>query len=174
MPGPAMTKGFRGDDMPGKVKWFFDHLEEVICAALMLIMATLCFVNVVTRYFIHYSLAFTEEIEVSFLVYLTMFGAAAGFRRGAHLGLSFLVNRFPQRLQRLIALFSAMLTVALFAVLIYFSILQIEDEILLETVSEALEVPEWWYTLAIPVGALLVIYRVVEATMQIHRGEEGS
>ena len=53
------------------------------------------FLNVITRYFIQYSFAFTEEVEVACLVWLTMLGAAAGFRRGIHLGFDLLKIRFP-------------------------------------------------------------------------------
>ena len=58
-------------------------------------MAIFAFLNVITRYFIQYSFAFTEEVEVACLVWLTMLGAAAGFRRGIHLGFDLLKMRFP-------------------------------------------------------------------------------
>ena len=62
--------------------------EEAAAVFLLFLMCLLAFVNVLTRYFIRYSFAFTEEIEVAGLVWLTMLGASAGFRRGFTWGLT--------------------------------------------------------------------------------------
>jgi TRAP-type C4-dicarboxylate transport system permease small subunit len=40
---------------------------------------------------------------------------------------------------------------------------QIQSQIALGTTSEALGIPEWIYTAALPIGALLVIIRVLQA-----------
>ena len=126
------------------------------------IMAVFAFLNVITRYFIHYSFASTEEIEVACLVWLTMLGAAAGFRRGAHLGFNLLELRFPS-LRNVLFPLASVLTILTVSILVWISILQIKDELALGITSEALGIPQWLYTLAIPVGGLLVILRVVEA-----------
>lgn len=65
------------------VKRLFENLEVAAGALLLAVMAIFAFLNVVTRYFIQYSFASTEGIEVAALVWLTMLGAAAGFRRGS-------------------------------------------------------------------------------------------
>ncbi len=139
-----------------------ENLEEVAGVVLLGIMAVFAFLNVITRYFIHYSFASTEEIEVACLVWLTMLGAAAGFRRGAHLGFNLLELRFPS-LRNVLFPLASVLTILTVSILVWISILQIKDELALGITSEALGIPQWLYTLAIPVGGLLVILRVVEA-----------
>jgi TRAP-type C4-dicarboxylate transport system permease small subunit len=56
-------------------------------------------------------------------------------------------------------------------VLIYFSILEMQDEVKLNVLSEALLIPQWIYTVALPVGSILVIIRVVERTWAIFKEE---
>src|SRR5512137_1067603 len=119
-------------------------------------MAVFAFLNVVTRYFIHYSFAFTEEVEVACLVWLTMLGAAAGFRRGIHLGFDLLALRFPKLGKNLLYPLASVLTILTVCVLIWLSLLQIKDEWELKIGSEALGIPQWLYTLAIPVGGILM------------------
>ncbi len=126
------------------------------------IMAVFAFLNVITRYFIHYSFASTEEIEVACLVWLTMLGAAAGFRRGIHLGFNLLELRFPS-LRNVLFPLASVLTILTVSILVWISLLQIKDELALGITSEALGIPQWLYTLAIPVGGLLVILRIIEA-----------
>ncbi len=62
-----------------KFKWFLNNFEEVSGAVLLFSMALLAFINVLTRYFIKYSFASTEELEVASMVFLTMLGASAAF-----------------------------------------------------------------------------------------------
>jgi TRAP-type C4-dicarboxylate transport system permease small subunit len=146
-----------------------EHFEEASGVCLLLIMSFFAFANVVTRYFIQYSFASTEEIEVACLVWLTMLGTAAGFRRGLHLGFNLLEIRFPSLGRNILFPLASLLTIITVSVLIWFSIFQIRDEIVLNVTSEALSIPQWWYTLAIPVGGILVIVRVVEAFWKVVR-----
>ncbi|MCX5802790.1 MAG: TRAP transporter small permease [Proteobacteria bacterium] len=141
----------------------YENLEEIAGVVLLVIMSVFAFVNVVTRYFIQYSFASTEEIEVACLVWLTMLGAAAGFRRGIHLGFNLLELRFPNLGRNILSPLASILTIITVCILIWFSLFQIRDEFVLKITSEALSIPHWFYTLAIPVGGILVIFRVIEA-----------
>lgn len=149
-----------------------DNIEEVAGVILLAFMAMLAFINVITRYFIHYSFASTEEIEVACLVWLTMLGASAGSRRGIHLGFDLLAFRFPKLGKNLLYPLASVLTILTVGVLIWFSLLQIKDEWELKIGSEALGIPQWWYTLAIPVGGVLIIFRIIEATWKKMKKEE--
>jgi C4-dicarboxylate transporter DctQ subunit len=92
-----------------------------------------------------------------------MLGAAVGFRRSAHIGFTILRDQLPRPLRRLAAAASVALTVGAMLVLVWFGWLQIRAERSLGAVSEALAVPQWLYTAALPVGALVVIVRVLQA-----------
>ena len=155
-----------------RLKFLYSHFEEVVSTALLAVMAVFAFLNVLTRYLIHYSFAFTEEIEVALLVWITMLGAAAGFRRGMHLGFNFLSSKLPEPGRRLLLLFGSFLGVFCFSVLFYYSIIQIQDELLLEVTTEALGIPQWWYTIALTAGSVLVIFRIIETTVNKLRGKE--
>jgi TRAP-type C4-dicarboxylate transport system permease small subunit len=143
--------------------------EEAAGVFLLLLMCLLAFVNVLTRYFIRYSFAFTEEIEVAGLVWLTMLGASAGFRTGIHLGFNLLSLRFPVLGKRVLAPLATCLTFTTICLLIWFGASQVRDEISLNVRTEALNIPQWWYTLAIPVGGLLILIRLLEAAWKERR-----
>ena len=108
--------------MPKALARFTAHFEEVLCAILFAIMAIVAFVNIISRYLLKYSLAFTEEILISFFVWLTLLGSAIAFRRGAHLGFSFITDRLPREVKAFLIWVGALLGVFLFSCLIYFSI----------------------------------------------------
>lgn len=142
----------------------YENMEEVAGVILLAFMSVLAFINVITRYFIQYSFAFTEEVEVACLVWLTMLGASGGFRRGIHLGFDLLTFRFPRLGKNVLYPLASVLTILTVCILIWFSLLQMKDEWELKIGSEALGLPQWWYTLAIPVGGVLIIFRIIEAT----------
>ncbi len=149
-----------------KLRWIAEHLEEVLGATLLAAMSCLAFANVVSRYILHLSLAFTEELEVNGLVWLTLFGTAAAFRRGRHLRLLVLQERMPQKVRRLLNLVLSLLAVGLFASLGVLGYRQLCDERFLEITSESLNFPQWVYTLCIPVGCGLIVFRIIQATIR--------
>lgn len=138
------------------------HLEEALAGGLLMVMCTLAFLNILVRYFTRYSFAFTEEIEVAALVWITMLGAAVGFREAAHLGFTMVRDRFPRRTRQALAGLSAAVAIATMGTLVWAGWRQIQSQIALGTTSEALAIPEWIYTAALPVGGLFVIARMLQ------------
>lgn len=100
--------------MKNKSRWFPSHFEEVLCAALFAVMAVITFINIIARYLLKYSFAFTEELVVSFFVWLTLLGASIAFREQSHLGFTFLTDRLPKKFQKLLLWLSAGLGAVLF------------------------------------------------------------
>lgn len=150
---------------------FHENLEEAAGVILLAVMAVFAFLNVVTRYFIQYSFASTEEIEVACLVWLTTLGAAAGFKRGVHLGFDLLKMRFPNLGRHFLMPLSSLLAVVTVLIIVWFSIFQIMDEIELKITTEALNIPHWWYTLSMPLGGALIVYRTIEAAWKAFKRE---
>ena len=142
-----------------------EHLEEVLGASLLLIMATLAFANVLTRYVFQYPLAFTEELEVNALVWLTLFGTSSAFRRRRHLRMLFFQDKFSEKSKALLNQVIALLGAGLFATLGYLGYLQMLDERFLEITSESLNLPQWLYTVCIPVGCALIVFRIIEVAI---------
>jgi len=155
--------------MKKKFRWCVAHFEEMLCALLFGVMAIVAFVNVISRYLLKYSLAFTEELVVSFFVWLTLLGAAVAFRDGSHLGFSFITDRLPKKIQRILLWFCTALGVLLFLFLIYFSIHQVKEEILLKITSMGIGVPQWWYSIGMPLWSILVIIRIFQGA---HKANE--
>ena len=145
------------------------HFEEVLCAILFAIMAIVAFVNVISRYLLKYSLAFTEELLISFFVWVTLLGAAIAFRAGSNLGFNFITDRLPQKIQKILLWFGALLGAFLFSFLIYFSIYQVKEEIVLKITSSGIGIPQWWYTIGVPLWSILVIIRIFQGA---HRANQ--
>ena len=148
-----------------KIHWIAGHLEEMLGATLLLVLAVLAFANVITRYVFEYPLAFTEEIEVNALVWLTLFGTASAFRRRRHLRMLFFQDNFSEKARQILNIVIALIGAGLFTVLGYLGYKQVVDERFLEITSESLNYPQWIYTVCIPIGCMLIVFRIVEAAI---------
>ena len=158
--------------MTKKSSWFPSRFEEVLCAILFAVMAVITFANIISRYLLQYSFAFTEELVVSFFVWLTLLGTSIAFREQSHLGFSFLVDRLPPEIRRILLWLSAGLGAALFIFLIYFATGQIGDEISLGITSSGIGVPQWWYSIGMPVFSALIVLRVFQGAYRASRKME--
>jgi TRAP-type C4-dicarboxylate transport system permease small subunit len=143
-----------------KQKFRIDHL---IVAILLFLMAAIAFVNVLSRYIFHFSLAATEELTINLFVWVTVIGTGIAFERGGQLGMVTFFNLFPRRLRKVAVAGSALLSAALFLVVNIFMIQAIYDEVtLFHAKSGSLAIPVWVYYLGVPVFSIFVfqgIYR---------------
>lgn len=139
------------------------NLEEVLCAIVLMFMAVLCFANVIVRYLTTYSLAFSEELLVNLFVWLTLLGAAIGFKRGSHLGVTLLTSRFPKSWRKGVVVFGALFSSGLFCLLAYQGYFMVSQQYQTGMTTYSMGLPMWWFSLAVPTGSVLVVIRIIQA-----------
>lgn len=142
------------------------RLEEFILVALFAFMAVMNFLNVVCRYCFASSFSFTEEVTITAFVWVSMVGIAVGYKRLAHLGMSFLVDNMPKRVQPFMALLSMICSVVLILLLFKYGSEMVSNQMRLGSKTPALGMPMYIQGLSIPVGAIFCLIRAVEAGVQ--------
>ena len=141
------------------------RLDHLIVAALLMAMALIAFVNVLSRYFIHFSIGATEEITINLFVWMTVIGTGIAFERGAHLGMVTFFNLFPLKMRRQLVLLSGLLGAALFALVCIYMIQAIYDELtMFQATSAALGIPVWIYYAGVPVFSVFVFRGIYRGT----------
>ena len=139
------------------------RLEEFILVALFAFMAVMNFLNVVCRYCFANSFSFTEEVTITAFVWVSMGGIAVGYKRLAHLGMSFLVDHMPKKVQPFMALLSMICSVVLILLLYKYGSEMVSNQIRLGSKTPALGMPMYIQGLSIPVGAVFCLIRAVES-----------
>lgn len=127
--------------------------NRVIIFAMMAVMTTLVFVNVVTRYVFNFSIIWAEEVSQYLMIWIAYLGAGLALREGRHVAVEMLQDRLPTAAGRrlrmavggLVLLFLGVVTVLGFQ----FAVFVWNQETPVLNIS--LGIP----TLAIPIGALL-------------------
>ncbi|MBN9430543.1 MAG: TRAP transporter small permease [Burkholderiales bacterium] len=143
--------------------------EDWIGAIAMGLLAVITFANVLARYFTSESFAWTEEISISLMVILTMVAASAAVVRDRHIRIEFLFNSgSPQRRRRLAHLSDA-LTALAFLLMFGLGLRLFWDDYRFEVTSPGIGVPQWWYTIWLPILALLIAARALQNIIRRRR-----
>jgi TRAP-type C4-dicarboxylate transport system permease small subunit len=147
------------------------QLDEIVAAVILGMMALIAFVNVLSRYLLHLSLAAIEEIEINLFVWITIIGIGIAYRRGAHLRMTSLLDVLGPGFKRFSILFSGVLGFGVFAFLIYNSAREIHRNVTFyHATSEALGIPTWIYSIGTPIFSLLVLVNIVSSTVAALKG----
>lgn len=156
-------------------KYIWRHFEEVICGVIFLCMTLLGFINVIVRNLTTFSLASSQELVINGMVLLTVFGAAIAARKGQHLAVTALYECMPAAVKRGMVVLSTVLIVISLALCTWLTYNLLVNQYQSGVVSSALQVPQWIYTLVVPVGFIMLLVRQVElAVMELRQSGEPS
>ncbi len=146
------------------------RIEKLIITSGLGAATLLMFANVVARYVFHTGFSWTLELVQYLFAWVVLIGAAHGFQAGTHLGIDILVERFPPRLQRGIALLAVSLTLLFVGLVFYYSILYTIRVREWGDLTLDLQIPQWIPYLAIPVGLGLMLLHLLRIGWDIWRG----
>ena len=133
--------------------------DRAVIFAMMAVMATLVFVNVVTRYALNFSIIWAEEVSQYLMIWIAYLGAGLALREGRHVAVEMLQDRLPAALARwlrvavggLVLVFLGVVTVLGFQ----FAVFVWNQETPVLNIS--LGIP----SLAIPIGTLLFALHLI-------------
>lgn len=110
-----------------------------------------------------HSLTWGEEVSTYCFIWSALFGAAYGFRKGVHISVMIVVERFPPKLAKACMLVSYTLSALFLAFMAYAGFLVCKLNYELGRYSEALHnVPLWIFLVCLPAAFLGATYRVIE------------
>jgi TRAP-type C4-dicarboxylate transport system permease small subunit len=145
------------------------NIEEYIAYITLVIMTALAFANVVSRYVLHYSISFTEEITCGLLVLLCVMGTAIGAKKGTHLGLSIVTEFMKPKSRLLTAMAGNILSFIFCAILFVEGVKMVQNQIWLEQLTLALQWPEAIYGSFLPFGAAVMSIRFLQAAQRDYK-----
>lgn len=152
--------------MKDKLRFIFDHMEEIILAPGFAIMLVINFANVLSRFVLKTSWAFTEELCVMMFVYITFFGAAVAVKRRQHLGFTLVLEKLPVIPRILMDTLITIFVVGFLAIMIYYGTRVCLNQIASGATTAALRIPTAWGNVCIPVGGIFIILRTLQVYVE--------
>ena len=146
------------------------YIEELFLGAVILLMLAIAFANVLCRYFLKVSIAFSEELVVYLFLYATMLGAPAAYSRGANMGFTLLTDKVPAAKQKYVVLITTIASIVFFGILFYYGCERCYTQYDYGVLTPIMKIPEWLFSLSIPLGSLLYIWRTIQYTAAVFKG----
>ena len=143
-----------------------DKIEEYICIGCLVAMTILVFANVFSRFVLHASLSFSDEITTKLFILLSMLGTAIAAKRRAHLGLSIVTDAVSPKVRRALLIFGFGLSTVFSFLVFFYGIKMVHSEYILGQVTPAMQWPEWVYGLFVPFGAIFMTIRCAQITIE--------
>jgi len=151
------------------LKKILDNFENYFLSAGLTIMTFITVINVISRKFLGLSMSFLEEITTAMFLLITLLGAAAAAKRGAHLGLSALTDLLPKKFQKYVVLFTWLAAVVFSVLLLKFGIDMVLGELKIGITTPSLGWPEAVFGSFVPIGALFILFRFTQWTFNVIR-----
>lgn len=139
-------------------------------------MALICLItlaNVVVRYLTDISFAFTEEVSVFLLVFLTFIGSAKAFLDGNQVAVTYFIDKLDAQWRRRWLLFGLAMSALMIGLLAWYGAKMAWDDFELDVTSPGLGWPQWIYTVWLPLLALLVLARLAQGFVHVWKTRPG-
>jgi TRAP-type C4-dicarboxylate transport system permease small subunit len=143
-------------------------LVERVCIVLMTVLVADVFLGVWSRYVMHATFQWYDEVARLCFVWMIFLGAAVAVRRGAHFRLHLLIDRFGPSARRRVDLVVLVVVIAFAAVLLAGGIAI--APLARRQVTDALEISMLWFYGALPVGGALMIVFALPQLLSLARG----
>ncbi len=99
--------------------WVLSNIEEIISATAIAIMLVAVGGNVFLRYVFRSPTAWSDELAIICMSYVTFVGGAAAYKRNMHFGIDILVDRLPAKGKHILRSLMTLSFVVLFATMTY-------------------------------------------------------
>ena len=146
----------------GYARMLFRYPLEAILCSMLVAMVVVAFAQVVSRYVLHVSLSWSEEVARFLLMWLVMLGAAYAFKTKSHFAMALVVNCFGERLRKALALLVS-LVIAAFMVLFVVLDLQLIFFAMIYQTAPATQISMAVPYSSGPVGGILMIYYIIQS-----------
>lgn len=137
------------------------RIEDWLTVLVMAALALITFANVLARYFTDSSLAWTEEISVFLMIVLALVAGSASVARNRQIRIEYFADSGPEKRQRALARFGALMVFVLFALIAVLSVRVVWDDFRFGETSPGIGVPQWWYTIWLPVLSVAIAGRAL-------------
>ena len=145
-------------DEPVKVSL---KIEDWLTVCVMGSLALITFANVLARYFTNQSFAWTEEFSVFLMIVLALVGSCAAVARDRHIRIEYFSGSGSLARRKTLARLGAVMVALLFALIGVLSIRLVWDDYRYNETSPGIGIPQWWYSIWLPVLSLGMALRAV-------------
>lgn len=150
-----------------KVNEVISKIESTVGVVMLTGIVLLVFISAVTRVF-KSPIVWSVDMAQLLFVWISMFGADLALKKCAHMGVDIVVRKLPDKLQKIVALFSYLLCTGFAVFIAYWGINLFIENYLRK--YQTLQISYSYATAAVPVVSCLMILTLLEQIIDLLRG----
>ena len=147
--------------------------EEIVIVAMFVVMVIAIFMQVVMRYVFNNSLYWSEELGKFMFIWISWLGISIGERRGEHIKITMLTDKFSPKGQHIINIISELIVIGILLVTIYYGIFLVQTQA--TTHYAGIKISVSWGYLSVVVGCCCMLLRsigmIVSSIKNINSGK---
>jgi TRAP-type C4-dicarboxylate transport system permease small subunit len=125
------------------------------------------FAAVIFRYFLKRPLSWGDELATFIMIYLTFFGSFVALDESNLARIEILVNKLKGRQKKIITVIGYILTLAILAIVLYYSTTLYFSITVQRQVSPAMRMPLKVFYIAIPITMIMMMNRVIISMLEL-------
>lgn len=141
--------------MKEKIKKALCNVDLLICGVALCTMIFVTFIGVVMRYCFNAPIKWLEEVQLWCMVWTVYLGMGAVVRNGGHIAIEIIVELFPKKVQKVVAVLVNLLMCALLVFLITQGDALVQLMLKSKRKTALLRVSYWVVYSAMPVGCVI-------------------
>jgi TRAP-type C4-dicarboxylate transport system permease small subunit len=142
-----------------KVSLVCERIVSYTCATLVLTMFLITIYQVIART-LGIVVSWTDELSRFLLIWIAIFAASIAFKRGAHIGIDFIIDRFSAKGRTIINILNMLITMIFIALFFKLGIATAKEG--LTVLSTALLLPMFWVKISLPIGSVFIMVSILE------------
>lgn len=159
---PLQGMGRRQSGAAGWLQALDENAERWLLLVFYCTIVAAIAVEVLRRFLLSYSSLWGEEVARYAFIYLAWVGASAAVRDRSHIRIDVLVQAAPPRLRAALNILADLATLLLAVICLYWSVVPVLTSLEFGSVTHGLRVSMAWFLVAVPLGFLLMLGRLVQ------------
>jgi TRAP-type C4-dicarboxylate transport system permease small subunit len=139
-----------------------NRLEKFIVVGLFCALILLCFLQILFRFVLNYSLSWTEELSKYVFILLVYMSSCAAVLKNAHVRVEIIDSFLPEPARKVLNTLMDLVFIAFMALVGYYGVHISADAFKIEQLSPAMQVPMGAVYAIIPVTFFLTCIRLVQ------------
>ena len=143
------------------------ELEKIVTSVILVFVTILTFANVCVRYLSDGQFAWSEELTINLFILLIMMGCGLSARDGSLISLSLVFDRLGVKGKKIFVAIITVVNCAFCAILFKTGIDKVMTQMANGKKTPSLLVPEWIFTIFLPIGAVFLILHTIEYCIDV-------
>lgn len=156
--GSGITRGWR--------ETLDENAERYAMLVAYLFVCIVIVQEVLRRFGLNFSSAWSQETAQYLFIYLGYIGAAYGVKERAHIRFDVLIGRVGERAKAALYIFAEVCTIAFALIAVYWSLHTVVQLVTLGGTTPVLRINKAWFEVAVPIGFALVVVRAIQAIVR--------